>query len=367
MENNENINRPRRRKKRRMYSGGHGCLVSMMYLAFVLGVSMFLAGLAIKWCNDVFAFVKPDRAAVIEVTEDMTGPDVADALKEAGIVEYSKLYEIYAKFSKADQRYKPGVYELNANLDYPAIARKLRQSGTPTRETVWVTIPEGYTTSQIVDALVEKGVCSKEKLMDAIANYDFSHDFTKELPKGEARLEGYLFPDTYEFYVNDNAADVVAKFLDNFKKQYSKDLISRGEDLGMTMNEVIKIASLVEREAKLDDERPIVASVILNRLADPGNFPYLQIDASLQYLTGEVPTADDKNIDSPYNTYMYKGLPPTAISNPGIDSIASVLYSAETKYYYYVARKDGSHIFSRTLDEHNAAIAKAAAEASDEE
>ncbi len=363
MDNNENVNRPRRRKKRRMYSGGHGCLVSMMYLAFILGVSMFLAGLAVKWCNDVFAFVKPDRAAVVEVTETMTGEEVADALKEAGVIEYSKLYELYAKFSKADQRYKPGKYELNANLDYPAIARTLRSTATQSRETVWVTIPEGYTTAQIVDALVEKGVASKAKLMDVISNYDFSHTFTKELEKGEARLEGYLFPDTYEFYVNDNAADVIAKFLDNFKKQYSSDLISRTEDIGMTIDEVIKIASLVEREAKLDDERAVIASVILNRLADPANYPYLQIDASLQYLTGEVPTADDKNIDSPYNTYMYPGLPPTAISNPGIDSIAAVLYSAETDYYYYVARKDGSHIFSRTLNEHNNAIAKVAAEA----
>ncbi|NLD88459.1 MAG: endolytic transglycosylase MltG [Clostridiales bacterium] len=344
-----------------MYSGGHGCLVSVMYLIFVLGVSMFLAGLAISWSNDVFAFVKPDRTAVVEISDTMTGAQVAEILKNAGVVEHQKLFEIYARFSKADQKFKSGKYELNSKLDYPAIARKLRSTSAQKRDTVWVTIPEGYTTKQIVDALVTKGVAGRDALMDTIANYSFTHDFVKPLKKGETRLEGYLFPDTYEFYINDNAPDVIAKFLDNFKKKYTNDLSVRAKELDMELKDVVIIASLVEREAKLNDEKPVIASVILNRLAKPEEFPFLQIDASLQYLTGKAPTADDKNIDSPYNTYMYKGLPPTAIANPGIDAIASVLYSAETEYYYYVARKDGSHIFTSTLEEHNNAIQEAAA------
>lgn len=350
------VPRGRRRRRRRHRDAGHGCLVGVMYTAFVLGVSMFLAALVIIAANEVFAFVKPDRTAVIELDADVTASEVADILKDAGIIEYPSLFKLYCSVSGAT--FKSGKYEINANLDYSAIARTLRRTSTY-KETVRVTIPEGYTTAQIVDALVEKGVASAEDLYDAIENYDFDdYEFIDGIGDSKTRLEGYLFPDTYEFYVNDSAPNVIAKFLTNFDNKFTEKLHTRAEELGLTVHEVVIMASMVEREAKRDDERAIVASVIYNRLANPDMFPRLQIDATVQYIVGHAPTADDLKIDDPYNTYLYDGLPPGPIANPGIASLEAVLYPAETSYYYYVARSDGSHIFSETLEEHNAAIAE---------
>ncbi len=361
----EDVPRGHRRRRRRHRDAGHGCLVGAMYTAFVLGVSMFLAAFIIIAANEVFAFVKPDRTAVIELDADVTAAEVADLLKDAGIIEYPSLFKLYCSVSGAT--FKSGKYEINANLDYSAIARTLRRTSTY-KETVRVTIPEGYTTAQIVDALVEKGVASSEDLYNAIENYDFDYAFIDGIGDSKTRLEGYLFPDTYEFYVNDSAPNVIAKFLTNFNNKFTQKLRDRAEELGLTINEVVTIASMVEREARRDDERAVVASVIYNRLADPGTFPRLQIDATVQYIVGRAPTADDLKIDDPYNTYLYNGLPPGPIANPGIASLEAALYPADTSYYYYVARSDGSHIFSKTLDEHNAAIAEVnAASDTDEE
>lgn len=359
------VPRGRRRRRRRHRDAGHGCLVGAMYTAFVLGVSMFLAALVIIAANEVFAFVKPDRTAVIELDADATASEVAGLLEDAGIIEYPSLFKLYCSVSGAT--FKSGKYEINANLDYSAIARTLRRTSTY-KETVRVTIPEGYTTAQIVSALVEKGVASEEDLYDAIENYDFDdYDFIDGIGDSKTRLEGYLFPDTYEFYVNDSAPNVIAKFLTNFDNKFTQKLHDRAEELGLTVNEVVTIASMVEREAKRDDERAVVASVIYNRLANPGTFPKLQIDATVQYIVGRAPTAEDLKIDDPYNTYVNNGLPPGPIANPGIASLEAVLYPASTSYYYYVARADGSHIFSETLDEHNAAIAEVNAAASGNE
>ncbi len=351
--------RSNRRRRRRYRDAGHGCLVGAMYVAFVLGVSMFLASLVIIAANEVFAFVKPDRTAVIEVQEEATAAEVAGLLKDAGIIKYPALFRLYCTVSGA--QFKAGKYEIDADLDYSAIARTLRYTSTY-KETVRVTIPEGYTAAQIVAALVENQVAESEALYDAIQNYDFSYDFLEGIGDSRTRLEGYLFPDTYEFYVNDSAPNVIAKFLTNFDVKFTPKLRTRAADLGLSLNDVVIIASMVEREARRDNERAIVASVIYNRLANPATYPRLQIDATVQYIVGHAPTPEDLQIEDPYNTYQNDGLPPGPISNPGIASLEAALYPAETDYYYYVARSDGTHIFSRTLEEHNAAIAAVSGE-----
>ena len=157
---------------------------------------------------------------MIELDADATASEVAGLLKDAGIIEYPSLFKFYCSVSGAT--FKSGKYEINANLDYSAIARTLRRTSTY-KETVRVTIPEGYTTAQIVNALVEKGVASAEDLYDAIENYDFDdYDFIDGIGDSKTRLEGYLFPDTYEFYVNDSAPNVIAKFLTNFDNKFTR-------------------------------------------------------------------------------------------------------------------------------------------------
>lgn len=174
-----------------------------------------------------------------------------------------------------------------------------------------------------------------------------------------------MFPDTYTFYINDTPRRVIKKFLSNFSGKFSAILRDRLKTLEMSMNDCITVASMVEKEAKLDIDRKVIASVIYNRL-ESSAFPCLQVDATVQYALGghkEKLTAEDLKIDSPYNTYVVKGLPAGPICNPGLQSIYAALYPSEGKYYYYVARYNGAHFFAKTVSEHSANVTKAEKEA----
>ncbi len=343
----------RRRRRHRLHEGRHGCLVAIGYTALILGISMALSSLVILFANEVFAFVKPDVTAVIEISEDDDFRSISEKLGEAGLIKYPALFNLYLNIAKSGTTFESGDYEVSAKLDYPAIARAMRK--THVRETVRVTIPEGYTTAQIVTLLEENRVCTAEELYTAIETGEFDYDWLTETGEGRRRLEGYLFPDTYEFYVGDDAESVISKFLTNFGKKYSGELQEAAEKTGRSLYEIVTVASMIEREAKLDDERRVIASVIYNRL-ESSDFPYLQIDATVAYILGRAPTDDDLDIDDPYNTYVYEGLPPGPIANPGLESIEAAISPADTKYYFYVARRDGSHVFSKTAREHEAAI-----------
>jgi len=349
---------PKKRKRSslaRRRSVQRGCLTSLIYTAIVLGVSMTLSAFIILFVNEVFAFVKPDITATIEIVETDNFSSVSQKLAEADIIKYPALFNIYLKVAKSDITFTPGEFEINSKLDYPAITRALRK-GVGTRDTVRVTIPEGYTTVQIVNLLSTKNVCPAQDLYDAIANDDFDYDWMGETGEGYQRLEGFLFPDTYEFYEDDDPHNVINKFLSAFDTHYDEDLRADAKVSGYSLRQLITIASMVEREAYLDEERPAISAVIFNRLKST-RYPYLQVDATLAYILGRAPTDDElTSVNNLYNTYLYKGLPPTPISNPGQESIFAALYPETCDYYYYVARSDGSHIFSRTDEEHAAAV-----------
>lgn len=342
---------PRKRKRR---SAPHGCLVSVGYAAFILGISMIISSFLILFVNEVFAFVKPDITSVIELTTDDDFSTISSKLSEAGIIKYPTLFNLYLNIAKSDTEFSPGEYEVSAKLDYPAIARALRK-GVGVRDTVRVTIPEGYTTVQIVNVLSTRGVCSAADLYEVIRNDDFDYDWIDQTGEGDLRLEGFLFPDTYEFYKDDDPHSVINKLLSNFDRRYDADLRADAEAGSFSLRDLVIIASMIEREAYLDEERPVISAVIHNRLSNP-KYSFLQIDATLAYILGRAPTDNDLTIDNVYNTYLYKGLPPTPIANPGLSSLEAALYPADSDYYFYVARSDGSHIFSRTDEEHAAAV-----------
>ena len=200
----------------------------------------------------------------------------------------------------------------------------------------------------------------REKLTETAQTADFDYEFIDNDSEELSRLEGYLFPDTYEFYENENTVSVINKMLNNFEKRYTTAMRNLTEKNGKTIAEIVVLASLIEKEAMWESERTMISGVIYNRLNSPDRFPKLQIDATLMYVTGhkEALTADDLLIDSPYNTYLYDGLPPTAICNPGLNAILAAISPEPNEYYYYVADPEtGGHVFSKTLDEHNAAVA----------
>ncbi len=335
-------------RRRRNYRTG--CMGGLMYFAMIACISIILAAAMWLAANDVLSLNKKEVVAEITIAEDFTIDKVAQQLKDAGIINYPSLFKLYSGFSHAEEQIEPGTYTLSSKLDYRAIVTDL-QEGAVTLSTVEVTIPEGWTMRQIFNTLEEKGVCSAEELTKCAAEYDFDYDFLEDAEPGNAaRLEGYLFPDTYEFYVDSSPEGAIKKFLNNFSKKITEEMYITAAQMEMDFNEVLTVASLIEMEAATDGERPTIASVIYNRLVSP-DFLYLQIDATVQYALGERKeklSYEDLEIDSPYNTYKYQGLPPGPICNPGLMSIRAALGPESTNYYYYALQSDGMHAFFST-------------------
>ena len=343
----------RRRKKRSGLSG------AAIYAIFVIGVSALLACIGWVAANDVLALNKPEKTATITITNDDSFGDVAEKLKDEGLIEYKFLFNLFATFTRSKDDVVAGTFTLNTDMDYRALLSGM-SANSATRATVTVTIPEGYTVDQIFTLLEEKGVASVEDLQDMAANHDYAFSFLQDLELGDYhRLEGYLYPDTYEFTTPQNPLYVINKMLVRFDEQFTDAMRQEVADSGRTIHEIITIASMIEKETDGND-RADIASVIYNRLNNPsgGTQGYLQIDATLAYINGgKVPTEADKSIDSPNNTYLYKGLPAGPISNPGLESIKAAMNPNSTSYYYYALGDDGVHHFFKTLREQQNFIA----------
>lgn len=344
----------RRRRKKRHFN-------VVTYILFVLVTSAILAGVGWLLINDLCAFNKEDITATIEVTADDTIGTIADKLHDAGLIEYKWFFRLFATVADAKDKIGTGTYELNTEMDYRALIVGMHNSsGNLNSDTVRVTIPEGYTVSQIIKLLAENGVNTEENLLEAAKTANFDYDYIDNNSEDISRLEGYLFPDTYDFYLNEKASSALNRLIKNFNSKLDEEKLAQAEARGYDLQDIITIASLIEKETDGTDQANI-ASVIYNRLEGPGDkggtYGMLQIDASLLYAlpdhTGPI-TNEDKQVDSKYNLYKYAGLPPTPIANPGLASIEAALDPADTNYYYYALGKDGKHHFSSTLAEHNA-------------
>ena len=345
----------RRRQRRR--SGWIYVLRFVLWVAFVAAASLALSGVGWLMANDFCAFNKAPLTATVEVTKDDDLETVTEKLKEEGLIEYPWLFKLFGKVAHAESKIGIGTYELNTEMDYSALINGMRNNNAALNSsTVRVVIPEGYTVKQIIALLAKYGVSTESELTEAAENYDFEYSFLKGSSKGDiVRLEGYLFPDTYEFYVNGNPATALAKMLDNFgNKIDDAELAEKIEASPYSLSQLITIASLIEKETDGSD-RENIASVIYNRLNNVGEtYHLLQIDASQIYglgsrYSGKL-TREDLNIDTPYNTHIHEGLPPTPIANPGLASIRAALEPAETGYYYYALGKDGKHHFFTNYD-----------------
>ena len=331
------------------------------YIICVVLVSCLLAELGWLAVNEVCALNKEPLTAEVTIDEGDGLGAIAKKLKKAGIIDSKFLFKLYGLFSGTAKKVDAGVYKLDTGMDYHCLEQTM-QMGTSAAATVTVTIPEGYTVQQIIELLAENNVSSVEKLTEAAKNYVFEdYSFIDNENLGNiSRLEGYLFPDTYEFYVKEEAVSALSRLLDNFYYWIFEDEemveMMEGEDL----KEIITVASLIEKETDGTD-RETIASVIYNRLNHSAETAYLlQIDASLVYAAGREITQDDyKNLDSPYNLYTHQGLPPTPIANPGLASIKAALNPEKTNYYFSALDVNGEfgtpnrHVFSKTLADHN--------------
>ena len=339
-------------------------LKGIVYIVAVLVISVFASWTIIEVANDVFAFAKSDEAVTVVIEEEMTANDVAQMLYENGIIKYPTMYELFIRLKEESTDYLVGEYEISPSMNYGDINDTFTYIAH-TREQVVVTVPEGYTVDQIIDLLLKNGIGTREGFVAAINEFDYGYRFMQGLddldPERTYRLEGYLFPDTYYFFKDASEVAVIDKFLVNFERKVSEEYYERADVLGMSMDDLIILASMIQAEGMTLSDFENISSVFHNRLANPRTYPKMQSDATLQYILDKrktALTASDLQIDSKYNSYKYNGLPPGSICNPGMDAINCALYPAETGYYYFLADGRGNTYFSETLEQHDALKAK---------
>lgn len=354
---------PTSKKKRRK-----GKFNWKIYVAAVVLGSMLLAGIGWILANDLCALDKGDETYTVTIEEGDGVFKIASKLKKAGLIELKGFFVLYEIFTGAKNDIDPGTYELNTSMDYRSLVHNMYDPDARRRAEeglVLVTIPEGYSVQQIVDLLAEKGIATKEELVDAVSNFDFGEEYPfidNSLTGQINRLEGYLFPDTYEFSTEKTAVFAIDTMLTNFNTKVSNELLSEIQESGYTFREIITMASIIEKEAIGDyEERTNVASVLYNRLNNPDaeTAGLLQVDASIDYalrLEGKDRSEFSTELDSPYNTYIHAGLPVGPICNPSLASIRAALNPSQTDYYYYALGTDGVHHFFRTYSEHLAFV-----------
>ncbi|MBQ4067446.1 MAG: endolytic transglycosylase MltG [Clostridia bacterium] len=345
-----------------------GIVKAIAYMVVILVVSVFISIFVIRIGNDVFAFVKSDEAVDITIPEDADVGDIAEILHDNGIISFPGIFKLYATLKHEEGPFVAGDYTVSPSMSYDDLRYAFKEQVVT--GTVWITIPEGFTTDEIIDLLVENGIGERERYIDVINNYDFDYWFLDELEESELkdgrvyRLEGYLFPDTYEFYKASGEETVIGRMLDRFNEVFVKDYKTKAEELGYTVDEILTIASLVEKEAGSTSQFMNVSSVFHNRLNYPSVYPRLESDATtvyaIQVATGQRPdkvTPEDNEFDHPYNTYKNNGLPPGPITNPSASAIRYALYPANTGFYYFITDNAGKIYFAQGKAEHEQNIA----------
>ncbi|MBQ6702983.1 MAG: endolytic transglycosylase MltG [Clostridia bacterium] len=344
---------------------------ALIYIAIVLLVSGILAYFIISVANDVFAFVKADAQIEVIIPEYATLDQIADELHDKKVIEYPTIFVYYTMLRGNDPgEYKAGVYTVSPSQNYDQLLSTfvVRKSNALTE--ISVTIPEGYTIDDMIKLFVEeKGMGTREGFIDAIQNGKYDYWFLDNLevdPNRKYRLEGYLYPDTYYFYKEWPEEKIINKMLQNFYAKFDIKYKQECEKAGMTIDDVVNLASIIQMEAKYPSDYELVSCVIHNRLNSSYYMHRLDCDATIQYALAERKedlTHEDTLIDHPYNTYKHGGLPPGPISNPTLKAIRAALYPEQKNYYFFVSDIDGKMLYASTLTEHNANIAKVEANA----
>lgn len=295
--------------------------------------------------------IKQDVRVVVESGDGSVV--VAQKLKNAGAIKHPRVFRIMSKIGGYDSKYMPGAVTVKNGESYEDILKQLCNSE---RDTVKIVIPEGFEARQIASEVAKNTNISEEEFMAALDPSLYDYEFLKDLPERDVKLEGYLFPLTYMIPLSYSAQDIVNTMLDNFDKHFGDEYYARAQELNMSVDDVITMASVIERETGSGAERGKVAGVFYNRIKAGMK---LQSCATVQYVLGDrkpVLTIADTKIDSPYNTYVYAGLPVGPICNPGEESIKAALYPEETDAYYFCLSKNGEHIFSTNYSDHKKAM-----------
>lgn len=299
----------------------------------------------------------------VEVPQGASSAQVANVLYQKRLIKNPSFFSLYARYRHLDSQLKSGEYELNRSMGLDEVLNRLTRGETVERRFI---IPEGLTVSMTADLLAQQGLVDREAFLAKAREFGAKNGF---LPTGAGLtqpMEGYLFPAAYEYKPGVTADEILQMMYSRTEQVWTPELLKRAQEMGISVHQVMTLASIVEAEARVPAERPVIAGVYENRLAID---MALQADPTVYYALdlprGERLLYRHLKVDSPYNTYRYPGLPPGPICAPGEAAIKAVLYPEKHQYLYFVAKEDGSgeHYFSRTLEEHEENIAKAEANA----
>lgn len=365
----------------------NGCIFKIAWIVFLCLISVLLSRYILIGINDMLAVGKPSRSVMIEVKEGDSLGSIASDLKDQGIISEKEFFKLYARFANHNKKLLPGVYELQTNMDYQSIIDHL-QNKANVKNVVGITFTEGMNILDYAELLEKEHICSKDEFLRACNSDQFNenNNFLKDITNSSERLyrlEGYLFPDTYNLYKGEPPEKIINTLLLNYNKKTStkmdlenykeKTSISEVvEKKGLSMDKILTIASLIQAEAANTTDMYKVSSVIYNRLAtlDSGGkskfgesgLNYLQLDATIYYPYKSKQAKNKKsgNISAPkYDTYKVTGLPPGPICNPGIEAILAAINPETTEYYYYCHDDSGNAYYAKTNSEHMQNLKKA--------
>lgn len=295
-----------------------------------------------------------DTELTIEIPKGATSEDIANILVDNEIINNPIAFRVLSNKQNANS-YKAGKHKVTANMSYSDLIDVLQQDPIQEKISVDVTFPEGYTLDQCAAALEEAGVCRADEFIEAFNSADFGYNFEKKVEDKATKyykMEGYCFPDTYTFFKDSEPEVVCKKIYANFAEKVNANMLGRMEDLGLTLDETLALASIVQAEAPTSNQMKLVSSVFWNRLNDKETFPRLESDPTKKY-------AALSGIEL-YDTYKSEGVPPGAICNPGADAINAVLYPEETEYYFFCSNLTTQEFYyAKTLKQHEKNLAEA--------
>ena len=344
-------------------------LFRCVWISMILLVSIALARYLMVGVDDLLAVSRSSGSVQVELEENCSVGDVADALKEQGVISNSFFFTMYCLVTGADDGFGQGSFTLDTNLDYEAIINYLQTTGNR-QDVVTITFPEGLSLLEVAQKLEENEVCTVEEVLEAANSGEYdNYDFINAIDNEEDRyykLEGYLFPDTYDFYKGEDPKIALGKMINNCQNRFSKETRDEIQEQGYTIDEVLTLASIVQAEATDEKDMRMVAGILINRLEDGASRDIyrLECDSTTYYpyrSKSQVPEKERDTFKSTYDTYTIEGLPPGPICNPGMDAIQAVLEpsSESAGMYYFCHDADGNAYYASTWSQHEANLAEA--------
>ncbi|MEG1849530.1 MAG: endolytic transglycosylase MltG, partial [Oscillospiraceae bacterium] len=321
----------------------------------IVACSGLLAIFMLQSAGDAFGLGKPDQQVELTVKGGMSTNQIASLLKEQGVIEQPLTFRLYSML-RGKAAMQAGDYVFNSNMSYDQILQALR-TGNTIKEEVKVTFYEGMTIVEMAQLLEEKKVCGRDALIDYLQTAAFGYEFEEMIPQSALRfrrLEGYLFPDTYDFYVGENVDSVAKKFLRNFQNRVFPKLYEEILNEGYTLDQAVTLASVIQKEAGNEEEMARVSAVFHNRMNNPAaGLPKLQSDVTIFYVEEDIKPflthANQKMYDA-YNTYICDGMPVGPICSPGIAAIRAAIQPEKTEDYFFVTDVNGKYYYSKTLN-----------------